>query len=160
MTVSWVWTTSRKSKNQASGQSIIKYYNYIIYEIDFHKVSYLYRSFYCSYYSKILKFNKTFEFPVISSDYAYNMYNVHNMFLLVSRYPDFLITSCIHAFENYVQSIILYGISYRHIARKLDTVWLLWRLAQTLSKSQTATLKRNLSHVFDHNLLFPSLNSA
>ncbi len=26
-----VWTTSRESKNQASGQSIIKYYNYIIY---------------------------------------------------------------------------------------------------------------------------------
>ncbi len=31
MSVSRVWTTSRKSKNQASGQSIIKYYNYIIY---------------------------------------------------------------------------------------------------------------------------------
>ncbi len=28
MSVSRVWTTSRKSKNQASGQSIIKYYNY------------------------------------------------------------------------------------------------------------------------------------
>ncbi len=32
MSVSRVWTTSRKSKNQVSGQSIIKYYNYIIYE--------------------------------------------------------------------------------------------------------------------------------
>ncbi len=32
------------------------------------------------------------------------------MFLLVSHYPDFLITSCIHAFENYVQSIVLYGL--------------------------------------------------
>ncbi len=31
------------------------------------------------------------------------------MFLLVSHYPDFFITSCVHAFENYVQSILLYG---------------------------------------------------
>ncbi len=33
------------------------------------------------------------------------------MFLLVSRYLDFLITSCIHAFENYGYSIVLYGLS-------------------------------------------------
>ncbi len=32
------------------------------------------------------------------------------MFLLVSHYPDFLITSCIHDFENYVQSIVFYGV--------------------------------------------------
>ncbi len=32
------------------------------------------------------------------------------MLLLVSHYSDFLITSCIHAFENYVQSIVLYGL--------------------------------------------------
>ncbi len=30
------------------------------------------------------------------------------MLLLVPHYPDFLITSCIHAFENYVQSTVLY----------------------------------------------------
>ncbi len=34
MSVSRVWTTSRKLKNQVSGQSIIKYYNYIIYAVD------------------------------------------------------------------------------------------------------------------------------
>ncbi len=34
------------------------------------------------------------------------------MFSLVSHYPDFLITSCIYAFENYVQSITLYGLSF------------------------------------------------
>ncbi len=45
---------------------------------------------------------------MISSYYSYNMRN--NMFLLVSRYPDFLITSCIHAFGNYVQSVVLYGL--------------------------------------------------
>ncbi len=33
------------------------------------------------------------------------------MFLLVSHYPDFLITCCIHAFENHVQHIVLYGLS-------------------------------------------------
>ncbi len=32
------------------------------------------------------------------------------MFLFVSHCPDFLITSCIHTFENYVQSILLYGL--------------------------------------------------
>ncbi len=37
-------------------------------------------------------------------------YNIYNMFFLVSRYPDFLIASCIHAFENYVQSIVLHGL--------------------------------------------------
>ncbi len=36
------------------------------------------------------------------------------MFLLVSHYPDFLIRSRIHAFENYVQSIVLYSLSWRH----------------------------------------------
>ncbi len=46
---------------------------------------------------------------MISSYYSYNIHN--NMFLLVSHYTDFLITSCIHAFENYVQSIVLYGLS-------------------------------------------------
>ncbi len=34
-----------------------------------------------------------------------------NMFLLVSHYPDFLITYCIHAFDDYVQSMVLYGLS-------------------------------------------------
>ncbi len=38
----------------------------------------------------------------------------HRMFLLVSYYPYFLITSCIYAFENYVQSIVLYGLSMRN----------------------------------------------
>ncbi len=50
---------------------------------------------------KTSKFNKAFEFSIISSYYSYNVHN--NMFLLVSHYPDFLITSYIHAFENYVQ---------------------------------------------------------
>ncbi len=48
---------------------------------------------------------------MISSYYSYNIHN--NMFLLVTHYPDFLITSCIHAFENYVQpSIPLSRFSY------------------------------------------------
>ncbi len=41
--------------------------------------------------------------------YSYNIHN--NTFLLVSHYPDFLITSYIHVFEKYVQSIVLYGLS-------------------------------------------------
>ncbi len=36
-------------------------------------------------------------------------------FLIVSHYPDFLITSCIHTFENYVRSIVLYGLSIQGI---------------------------------------------
>ncbi len=58
---------------------------------------------------KTSKFNKAFEFSMISSYYSYNIH--YNMFLLVSHYPVFLITSCTHAFENYVQSIVLYGLS-------------------------------------------------
>ncbi len=43
------------------------------------------------------------------------VFNIHNnMFLLVSHYPHF-ITSCIHALENHVQSIVLYGLSLRTI---------------------------------------------
>ncbi len=45
---------------------------------------------------------------MISSYYSYNIHN--NMLLFVSHYPDFQITSCINAFENYVQSIVLYGL--------------------------------------------------
>ncbi len=41
---------------------------------------------------------------MISLYYSYNTHN--NMSLLVSHYPDFLIKSCIQAFENYVQSIV------------------------------------------------------
>ncbi len=44
---------------------------------------------------------------MIFSYYSYNIHN--NMFLIVSQ-SDFLITSCIHAFENYVRSIVLYGL--------------------------------------------------
>ncbi len=58
---------------------------------------------------KASKFNKAFKFSVISLYYSYNIHN--NIFWLVSHYPDFLITSCIHAFENYVQSIVLYGLN-------------------------------------------------
>ncbi len=36
------------------------------------------------------------------------------MFFLVSHYPDFLITSRIRAFENYVQPIVLFGLSSDH----------------------------------------------
>ncbi len=61
---------------------------------------------------KTLKFNETFEFSMISSRYSYNIHNI--MFLLVSHYPDFLITYCIHAFENYIQSIVLYGPRCEH----------------------------------------------
>ncbi len=49
---------------------------------------------------------------MISSYYSYNIH--HNMFFLVSHHPDFLITSCIHAFENYVQSIVLYSLLVYH----------------------------------------------
>ncbi len=48
---------------------------------------------------KTSKFNKDFEFSMISWYYSYNIHN--NMPLLVSHYPDFLITSCVHAFEFY-----------------------------------------------------------
>ncbi len=41
----------------------------------------------------------------------YDSYNIlNNMLLLASGYADFLITSYIYAFENYVQSIVLYGL--------------------------------------------------
>ncbi len=49
------------------------------------------------------------------------------MFLLVSHYPDFHTTSCIHAFENYVQSIVLYGLSLG-FSLILDSTWALPKL--------------------------------
>ncbi len=44
------------------------------------------------------------------------------MFLLIFHYPHFLITSCIHAFENYVQSVVLYGLSEQHVDLYLDAL--------------------------------------
>ncbi len=81
-------------------------------EIDFRKVSYLHNTSIWIWiiavnHPKTSKFNKAFEFSVISSYYSYN-----NMFLLVSHYPFFLITSCIHTFEKCVQSIVLYDLRY------------------------------------------------
>ncbi len=45
------------------------------------------------------------------------------MFLLVSHYPDFLNTSCIHASENYVQSIVLYGLRSQDTEQKQWNCW-------------------------------------
>ncbi len=82
-------------------------------EIDFRKVSYSHNTriwiwIVAVNHPKISTFNKAFEFSKISSYYSYNIHII--MFLLVSHYPHFLITSCIHLFENYVQSIVLYGL--------------------------------------------------
>ncbi len=58
-------------------------------------------------------------------------YNKHNyMFLLVSHYPDFLITSSIHAFENYVQSIVLYGLRVKVQYTKYNNTTEVTRLLQ------------------------------
>ncbi len=87
-------------------------------EIDFCKVSYLRNTriwIIAVNYSKTSKFNKVFEFSTISPYYSYNVYN--NMFLLVSHYPDFLITSCICAFENHVQPITLYILRFTPAAQ-------------------------------------------
>ncbi len=48
---------------------------------------------------------------ICDNSMIHDRYN--NMFLLVSHYPDFLITSCIHAFENYAWSIVLQSLSFK-----------------------------------------------
>ncbi len=87
----------------------------IILIFDFYKESYLHNTLIWFWiiavnHTKTSKFNKTFEFLMISSYYSYNIHN--NMFSLVSHYPDFLVTSCVHVFENYIQSVVLFGLSY------------------------------------------------
>ncbi len=57
---------------------------------------------------KTSKFNKAFEFSMISLYYSHNIHN--NMFFFKSHYPDFLITPRIYVLENYVLSIVLYGL--------------------------------------------------
>ncbi len=66
------------------------------------------RSFLCSYQHttfltrKHQNLNRAFKFSLISSYFSYYMHN--NLFLFVSHYPDFLITSCMYTSEIYVQS--------------------------------------------------------
>ncbi len=97
-------------------------------EIDFRKVIYLHNIHIWIWiiavnHLKTSKFNETFEFPMISWYYSYNIHN--NMLLLVSYYPDFLITSCIFAFENNDQSIVLYGLRAYLIYRATSSIDLL-----------------------------------
>ncbi len=55
--------------------------------------------------------------------FSYYSYNIHNdIFLLVSHYPDFLITSYIHTFENYVQFKALEKPEYWHTPFSIPVV--------------------------------------
>ncbi len=112
--VEWYFIYFKKMLNVSYNKIWIHTFLYsacvIFGEIDFPKVSYLYNIHIWIWiiavnHPKTSKFNIAFEFSMISWYYSYNIHN--NMRLLVSHYPDFLITSCIHT-ENYVQSIVLY----------------------------------------------------
>ncbi len=97
---------------------------------------------------KTSKFNKAFEFSVISSYYSYNIHK--NMFLLISHYPDFLITSCIHVFENYVQSIVFYGLRVyaAAIVRMGKLLWLvLFFKKRTNERKGDRKFKKNFSKI-------------
>ncbi len=81
------------------------------------------------------------------------------------HYPDFLITYCIHAFENYVQSIVLYGLRFysvgiftfkitltarrtNHLNRlsrqlnKVSTYYAVYKIIQTFYIKQTVYIGR------------------
>ncbi len=70
---------------------------------------------------------------MISWNYSYNLQN--NMLLLVFHYPHFLITSCIHAFENYDQSIALYDLRIKATHTIFSfSVWIRWIIIQGMCR--------------------------
>ncbi len=90
----------------------------------------------CCKSSENIKIWWSFKFSII---FLYYSYNIHKMFLLVSHYPDFLITSHIHASKNYVQSIVLYGLR--------------WSFIHYESSSSTTGLPEDAGSQFTINLL-------